>query len=293
VYAISTEDLDKDGLSDVVLATTPYYGPDFRFLYGNQWLGLAAPVSMTWPTNLGPFVGNSQGSLWHFFTYDGDGDGDTDLVRIGSFGVTPIPTYPFSSFSMRVYVLNATGYRTYASSVRQDATVPAPAGSKYTPADYDQDGDIDLIGVPSLINSAVYLDNSALFGSGCSGIGGVPPLSFQGGLSLGNGGYFLAVAGAAPLAPAALAISLGANPAAGCGVYVDLSPGQLILPSAGLGVTTTDTNGVAILGIPLPSLPSLAGITAYAQWFVADPAGGLSVGASTFAASRGRTLILW
>jgi FG-GAP-like repeat len=290
VWALDTNDLDGDGRSDVVLVTG-YGPPNLRFLYGDALLGLQPFVSGTWPTNLGPFQGGQTGGVWHFFSYDIDVDGDIDLVRIGSFGAIQIPTYPGWSFGMTVEVLNSTGYRTFANLNRQDIVVPAPTGSWYTPADFDRDGDVDLIAVPNLLDVSVYLDNTALFGSGCTGAGGARPISIQGDFTLGNAGYFVGLQGAAPSSPAAFAVALNKTPSASCGIYLDLS--LLLLPIPSFGFTTTDASGNALLGLPLPGGTFLAGTTVFSQWFVADPAGALSAGGNTYATSRGRTLVLW
>jgi hypothetical protein len=282
-------DVDRDGLTDVVAVIV---GPasSFRFLYGNTATTLEPEVTFNWPANLGTFWNG--GGIFNLFTSDFDADGDVDFVRVGVFNVMQYPWWPFALGGMTFHVLNGTGYRTYAASVRQDVMIQPPAGSYLWPADYDQDGDVDFIGLPANWLDAVYLDNTAIFGDGCPGTAGVPVFT-QGNLAIGNAGYALSVSGANPSSFAVLGLSLGKSPVAGCGVLLDLSPSQLVLPTVGLGTTTTDLNGAATVALPLPAVPGLAGVTAYAQWFVADPVGGLVVGAGTYAASRARTLILW
>jgi hypothetical protein len=73
-------------------------------------------------------------------------------------------------------------------------------------------------------------------------------------------------------------------------VSVDL--GSLLLPLPGPGATWTDANGAASIALPIPNLPFLSGVAVYAQWAVADPAGGLGPAGATFSATPARTVLI-
>jgi hypothetical protein len=78
-----------------------------------------------------------------------------------------------------------------------------------------------------------------------------------------------------------------------CTVWLDLSPGQLILPTAQFGVLNADGNGQAFLPIPLPNLPPILGAIFYAQWIAADPSGPLAAWGSVWAESATRRIVIW
>jgi hypothetical protein len=67
--------------------------------------------------------------------------------------------------------------------VHRDARFTGVAPHYVKPADFDLDGDVDLLGMSG---NLIYLKNAALFGSGCPGTGGSVPINAQGDLTLGN-----------------------------------------------------------------------------------------------------------
>jgi FG-GAP-like repeat len=283
-------DLDADGRSDVLLTTNT--APDLIKYYGHPTFTLESPVYSTWPTSYGAFF-YGVSAIYHVFAFDLNSDGTGDLLRIGAVGVTQFPWWPSSLGSMAFDVLQGTGSRTYSTAVRRDLLLPAPAGAFYTPADYDTDGDIDLLGLPNSWLDAVYLNNTAMYGGKCAGSGGVVPTAGQGTLSLGNAGYYLGVTGAHPLSLAAVGVSSSKASTSGCGVGIDPTPGQLILPLGSFGITSTDLSGNAVLGVPLPNNLGLAGLTVYSQWFIVDAGGALQVGGGYYSASEASTHVLW
>jgi hypothetical protein len=78
----------------------------------------------------------------------------------------------------------------------------------------------------------------------------------------------------------------------GCGVALNLGLAHVILPTPALGVTATDAAGSASLTLSLPaSLPP--GLVVYAQWGMLDPNGALPFAGQTYAATPGRSILIW
>jgi ELWxxDGT repeat protein len=113
------------------------------------------------------------------------------------------------------------------------------------------------------------------WGTGCRGTGGlVPRIEGVGGAPVpGNASFGVEVQNALPLASAWLV--LGFSPVelplgGGCSLYVNLAPIALLFPRVTSGA------GVATVALPVPLDPLLIGVQLFAQWAIADPAGGFS-----------------
>jgi hypothetical protein len=175
---------------------------------------------------------------------------------------------------------------------------PTPTNSLVisTTGDVDTDGDPDVVFVRAEtfgLRTQSFL-NQAITGPGTPGTGGVPA-STIGPAVLGNPMFSLSFSTGVPGAVAALGISLG-TAAVGTLPYViwlDLSPTQLLWPSGGNGVFTTDSAGQVFLPVPLPNSPSLGGAEVYTQWIVDDPNGAYPIGTRFYALSEARKIVIF
>ena len=105
-------------------------------------------------------------------------------------------------------------------------------------------------------------------GSPCSGTAGTPHLEGRGRPWLGNAAFGVDVASLRPAAP--VAVLLASTPGnlplgGGCTLYVD--------PSAVAVGVSANSVGLAQLGLPIPNLPGLMGVTFHVQAVAHDPAG--------------------
>lgn len=159
--------------------------------------------------------------------------------------------------------------------------------------DFDGDGDVDLFGNGDYLTSppaTVLVTNDCRYGAGCVGAQGIPNIEL-GSAWAGNPAFTIAIDAGMPFAPAILGVSFA--PAAGgpCGLLIDADPANLILPSGSSGVAVLDVAGVGGFTFSVPSLAS--GLQVFAQWFVLDPSGGLTVGGATFSATAGRAITIF
>jgi hypothetical protein len=115
-----------------------------------------------------------------------------------------------------------------------------------------------------------------------------------GSVVVGNAGFAISVAGAAPMQTIALGLGSSSVPGwNGAGVGVDIGS-LLAFPGAPLGIaiTTSGALGMGSVSIPIPDVRSLHGLEAYAQWLVIDPLGTFSVTGIPCSLSRRRTLVI-
>ncbi|MEM7205380.1 MAG: hypothetical protein AAF628_34310 [Planctomycetota bacterium] len=125
-------------------------------------------------------------------------------------------------------------------------------------------------------------------GVGCPGSGGRVPAASHPTPALGSRTFELSLTNALPGAPAALVVSLAEVEASRCAPAVALmptSPVQLL-------AIVTDPTGNATVAAPLPASPALTGTAVFAQWAVADPAGGFSGWGLPLALSPLRRIVL-
>ena len=131
-----------------------------------------------------------------------------------------------------------------------------------------------------------------LYGNATPGQGGFSPrIEHLGGPSqVGNATFTLHGRQMRPAAMAALLV--GAYPTSvpvlGVDVLVDLLQPSLALSVATSGTSGAAGTGAASLPIPLPNSPSLAGLTFYTQWIVADP----SAPGGVLSGSKGMSLTI-
>lgn len=270
------DDVDADGYQDVVMRLSS----GLSVFFGSA-LGLLPPVSFSVPVPTVPMA-------WFVGCMDVDQDGSNDmvfesttnhpireaLVMRGLPGRQVLPAVPFLSWSVQASSSNLL--------------------SSISWGDIDGDGDVDLVIGPlptggSATEIGVFRNRSTL-APGCAGTGGAIPMFAASTSFLGNAGFRFELSGAIPGAPAALLASTAAAPSASCTPGFPLT--SLVSPSPAGGWITTDGSGSGALAIPIPSLPSLAGLTVFAQWAVADPGGGASHGGISYALSSLRTLVV-
>lgn len=213
---------------------------------------------------------------------DVDADGRKDLV-----GFDPVPGSTTSAVA-RGLGARAFAYRNYGLVT----AVPVLDGSLPIFADLDGDGDADAFSFSLYGNLHTVLENRATVATGCSGGGGVPGFSI-GVPWWGNPSFTLGLSGAAPNAPALLAVSTVSTAGAGCGPGLSVLPANLLLPSGPVGLFTTSVAGAAGLTTVLPAVPALSGLRVFAQWAVSDPAGSYPAGGSTFALTPMRTICVF
>ena len=124
-----------------------------------------------------------------------------------------------------------------------------------------------------------------LFRSGSAGTGGrIPTYLAEVPANLGNVDFKLGVANARGGAPATLLVGLAPTAAVLSGVNLNvlLNGNEMLIPLALNGNAGVAGAGYGTLQLAVPSIPGLAGITLFTQWFVWDD--GVAAGAAT---SRG------
>lgn len=290
VSPVGVADFDGDGRSDIALAvTTPFVGAPSPALA--TALGASAPFSALVAGPSTAVSSSVASSLSFAAVADVDADGRADVLSAYPSGYSSACSTCPSVVSIAAQALRGLGGGAFGATPRTLYSVSTAADtvSWLADADFDGDGDVDFVGVPVPGGLAWFVENRALYGAGCAGAAGVPRID-SGAAALGNAGFALSVASAAPGAPALLGVSLGASYPIGCGPLLDLAPGVLLLPAGAAGLAVTDAAGAASVALPLPAAPALVGTVVRAQWAVLDPSGSF---AGAFALSRGRTLTLW
>jgi hypothetical protein len=270
-------DYDGDGRDDLVLTVGPLTAQtNACVLFGNT----AAPLSNS------SSIGNPAFSS--FRSADIDSDGFLDLLaERGIF--TP------ASFFVRLSMLRGDGSGQFSMAQAQPLWDSPSSFGLVDPfegpnlADFDGDGDVDWLAscpVPGAVNGVV-IRNLARYGAGCAGTPGTPRAEV-GKARPGNPTFVMSATQAVPLSPAILALSFAPAALSTCGILVDLNPGNLILPSATVGVTITDPSGTAALAFGIPAAAS--GIRVFGQWAVVDPLGGFAYAGTSFSLTEGRTV---
>ncbi len=218
---------------------------------------------------------------------DINGDGLSDLVGLESYDYNwPNPIAPRA----RVGVALGDGNGFF----QPPQVMVLPSGLHHPTlgvADTDGDGDPDPFVLEYWSADIGLCRNQARFGVGCVGAGGIPPRIGAGLPAPGNAAFSVTVDGAPANALAVLGLSLARTSVAGpCQILIDVAPGNLLLPAGVLGVTATTPSGLASVSLPIPNAPFLvgSGLTAYAQWGVADGAAPSGV-----AFTSGAKLIVW
>lgn len=276
-------DLDSDGYDDIVISSV---NPMILVFWGGPTVHLngapATPIGQLPAVQGHEFVG----------CLDVDNDGNVDFVATDwSPGAWWYPNYP--PFTKLTMLRNRGGRQFSPTAVSLGSSInssyPGTINSGYgfsqlafTPADFDGDGDVDLLGLPGSMGAlqsnhrAIYWANNSVLRGGCGGIVGIPEISFPAAY-LGNSGFSLNLTGAGASTPAAFIVSQSRHMLTGCGIVPNLATGQVILPTPAIGLTTTDALGGASLGIPLPNVPSFIGNLYYIQAGVVDPLGAYQV----------------
>jgi hypothetical protein len=164
-------------------------------------------------------------------------------------------------------------------------------------ADMDGDHDVDLVRsvyvLPNGPASFELLRNETRYASGCAGTGGIVPSLSTGVAHPGNSAFSIGLHGALHDRLSVLGLSLSRIPVSGCGIGIDASPSQLLLPLGSQGVTMTNGVGDASINLGIPASPAFSGLVVYAQWGVEDPNGALTLGSLTFATTAPHTILVW
>ena len=275
---LSTADIDGNGKEDVLLLHNPsnYYSSHAPIgltnLYVATFPNIAVPLWTSFPAPgmmTDPFDGFVN-------IRDFTGDGLLDIVSCCSY-YTGWPQVPANVFG-NIVTLVGDGLGGFSAPQRTVHSVGGGPGfviGVQCCGDFDGDSDPDIFFVGGYyIGLCGYVSfNRSRYGQGCAAPGGIPPSITAGLPQLGNAGFSIGVAGAAPNAAAVLGLSLASLPPSPCGALVSLVPLSVILPSGLAGFATTNALGNATVPIPLPFVPALAGITVFAQWGVAAPSG--------------------
>ncbi len=272
---LAAGDLDADGNRDLTyLAANGPYGPDFVRCTATAGL-LGAPV----PLNVAPAIGTTPTLISTSYLAAGF---NLELRSLTSH--TPCTGCPSST---DVHLQRQTQSGVFEPTANYLLTLPTdPTRIRF--ADLDGDGDQDLVAVGPTYSMTLY-QNFALRRPKCPTSQLLElhaPVPY-----LGNAGFLVYIDSNLQLTPAVFALSLGAVPLLGCGVGVDLAPGQLILPAGPLGVTMVDPNGQAVLALPIPASPALAG-TYYLQVAAVDPQGGFTAAGLAFDLSDALALVV-
>ncbi len=172
----------------------------------------------------------------------------------------------------------------------------ALSGLRTLALDMDADGDLDLAHFLtfSLQTHVGVAENLSIYRRACPP--GAPPLlSLIGKPAPGNAGFGMALAGALPSVPCALGISIASGnvPLGGCTLWLDLSVGALLSPTATFGTLLTDAQGTGFLPIPIPLVESLVGANLYIQWVAVDPQGPIITPTGNFRPSDSRRVMVW
>jgi hypothetical protein len=274
-------DLDGDGLQDLVvrrvdLGISPYNVPII-------W-GAAAPTAPTLTLVLVPYD-----QLDTVRAVDFDRDGTVDLVALA----TPFP----NAFTRDIVLFRGLGGRQFSAPIVL-ATEPLYffTNQRLHLLDVDGDQDVDLLLTTegqSFGYQLLLFRNQTIRASGCPGTGGLAPSCSVGTATPGNQAFAIGLSSALPGSFAALGVSLAPVAVNGCGLAIDPSPWQLILPMGPVGILPTSASGSASMALPLPPPPALSGMTFHAQWAVLDPQGSFPALGLSLALSDARTIHVW
>jgi hypothetical protein len=276
-----TADLDGDGKDDLVLrpqefSNTPHQIP---ILWG----------SLPWQAPPLTLIPTSYDWLDSASVADFDRDGILDLM----FQTNPLPP----GANRHVVLFRGLGARQFSAPiVLWTEPVFPPIGTTRYVLDVDGDVDVDVLRSTSgqfYLTSLLLLRNETIRAPGCPGTGGVVPTCSVGLATPGNAAFAIGISQALPNSIAVLGVSLAPAAVTGCGLAIDLSPSQLILPTGPIGILATSAAGTATMTLPLPPPPALSGMAFYAQWGVLDAAGSLPASGLNFALSEGRTIYVW
>jgi len=273
-------DMDQDGYADLLLLRASAVEQRFLVAYGQPAQTLQAPVSSIVLPTPGPLViGALPGDI--------DADGNVDIVvKSQAFD----PQLPLQQNPVQhVGIVRGIGPRTYSTTVWDLLSSPSPNSYNPAIADFDLDGDLDLVGLLEYSNLYVFRNN-VRFGTGCQGNGNVVPLIGTGSPTIGNPFFGVWVGNALPNATAVMGVATAKTPMAGCGVGLDLA--NLVLPIGNIGVVTTSLQGDAGISIPLPNDPGLLNLQVFVQWAVLDQSSSFILGGAPLALSQTRTIIL-
>lgn len=228
--------------------------------------------------------------------FDFDGDGDPDLA-------VSVPEYSVSGASGRVEIFDSATGASVATLLPHVAPSFRFGQGLAVGGDLTGDGVADVVvGAPLTSTGPLSFNGIATvrsrfglatggvrYASGCAGgLPNAPQLSFVGGgpaVSIGAPAFGLAVT-AAPPAGAAMLI-LGVSNAVWAGgalpfglAAVGLSACPLLASPDHLYLADTTTGGASVFYFPVASAPTLAGVTIYAQAYVATTAAPLAGGTS-------------
>lgn len=273
-------DMDRDGCSDFVCSSTNTIGGvtsgQLRVFLGSTSRTMSSAGMMVVPSSV-----NINLASIHAGDFNVDGFGD--VLYTSSYAVNPVQR----DFNVAM-ALGLPGGQLHQTSLRTTHS-PNNAGAcpKSLVADFDGDGDLDLVGTPRLC-PFFYFSNCTLTGPGCPGSGAAAPGLWPSSAQLGNPGFNTTLYGALNYAPALLAIaaSLNPSPLSICGVSLDLS-GPVVFLSG-----VTNWSGNVVWSMPIPANPLLHGASFCAQAAVLDPLGP-NLGGYNLALTPARTVILW
>lgn len=271
-------DLDGDGMEDLVIRRLDYGIAPYNVPIVWAAVSPVAPALTYVPT---PYD-----QIDTVRAVDFDRDGTVDLVAVA----TPFP----NNFTRDIVFFRGLGGRQFSAPIVL-ATEPLYffTAAKLHLMDADGDQDTDLILTTQGANfgfQMLLFRNETIRAPGCAGTGGLVPSCSVGIATPGNQAFAVGLSSALPGSLAALGVSLAPAAVSGCGLAIEVSPSQLILPMGSVGVMPTSASGDASMALPLPPPPALSGMTFYAQWGVLDPQGSFSALGLALALSDSRTI---
>ncbi len=272
----ATRDMNGDGRSDLVCSTMTSAGGQLMLFLGTSLRTVIPAGSHAVPSTV-----DISAAEVHADDFNVDGLGDVLYVA------PMMINFAQCEFTV-VMALGLPGGQLHPAEFLSSH---GPNNGAFCPlsmiADFDGDGDVDLVGAPR-DGSFFYFNNNALTGTGCSGSGAAPPGLWPSSAQVGNPGFSTTIYGALTNAPSVLAIatSLNASPINTCGVYLDFSGPVVFLPGV------TNTNGNIVWSLPIPANPLLHGAAFRAQAAVLDPLGP-TLGGLNLALTPARTVIVW
>jgi hypothetical protein len=218
---------------------------------------------------------------------------NTAAAGLGKFDVYDVGGAKFIAYTLTVTGMNGTSARIRTGVRGQNGTTVATLNGGPTTWN-GQTGNLTAAQVDAIFKQGLYLDvtsaanpngqiraqivqNPLVFGIGCVGTSGTLRIDSALNPNLGSAGFGIYLRGAKPGAAALLFLSLSNTTYLGQSLPVALSPNapgcSIWIDAAQLIALPTMTNmlGCASIGIPIPNQQVLNGVSAYAQWAVADP----------------------